>query len=246
MRGFGRFLVVAAALTLAACADDPSTATSNAAGAAQNDPYESTNRQVFEFDNKFDDALLLPTAKAYVAVVPEPARDGIHNFLLNLDIPVTFANDILQGDLTNAGQSFARFTMNSTFGVGGLFDVASTAGIPPHEEDFGITLGKWGVGEGPYLVLPFLGPDPPRDATGQVVDIFLDPTFYIHLRDHFWYSAARNGMEILDLRSRNIDTLEGLERESIDYYASVRSLYRQRRNNAINNGKPDVSNLPDL
>ncbi|HUB84628.1 MAG TPA: VacJ family lipoprotein [Rhizomicrobium sp.] len=246
MRGFGRFLAVAAALLVAACADDPNATAPNPAGTAQNDPYESTNRKVFEFDNKFDQALLLPTAKAYVAVVPEPARDGIHNFLLNLDIPITFANDILQGDLTNAGQSFTRFAMNSTFGIGGLFDVASGAGIPPHEEDFGITLGKWGVGEGPYLVLPFLGPDPPRDATGQVVDIFLDPTTYIHLRDHFWYSAARNGMEILDLRSRNIGTLEGLERESIDYYASVRSLYRQRRNNAINNGRPDVTNLPDL
>jgi phospholipid-binding lipoprotein MlaA len=245
MRGFGRFLVVGAALLLAACADDPNTA-STPAGAAQNDPYESTNRQVFEFDTKLDDAVLLPTAKAYVAVVPEPARDGIHNFLLNLDLPITFANDILQGDPDNAAKTFARFTMNSTFGVGGLFDVASTAGLPPRPEDFGITLGKWGVAEGPYIVLPFLGPDPPRDATGQVVDIFLDPTTYIRLRDHFWYGVARDGLEIIDLRSRNIGTLEGLERESIDYYASVRSLYRQRRNNAINDGKPDVTNLPDL
>jgi phospholipid-binding lipoprotein MlaA len=246
MRGFGRFLVVAAALLLAACANDPGTTGSNSAGAAQNDPYESTNRKVFDFDNKVDDAVLLPTAKAYVAVVPKPARDGLHNVLLNLDLPITFANDILQGNPASAAQTFARFTMNSTFGVGGLFDVASDAGIPPHEEDFGITLGKWGVGEGPYLVLPFLGPDPPRDATGQVVDIFLDPTTYISLRDHFWYSVARNGLEIIDLRSRNIGTLEGLERESIDYYASVRSLYRQHRNNVINNGHPDVTNLPDL
>lgn len=246
MRGFGRFLVVAGALLLAACADGPNAAAPNATSAAQNDPYESTNRKVFEFDTKLDDAVLLPTAKAYVAVVPEPARDGIHNFLLNLDLPITFANDILQGDPDNAAKTFARFTMNSTFGVGGLFDVASGAGLPDRPEDFGITLGKWGVGEGPYIVLPFLGPDPPRDATGQVVDIFLDPTTYISLRDHFWYGVARNGLEIIDLRSRNIGTLEGLERESIDYYASVRSLYRQRRNNAINDGKPDVSNLPDL
>src|ERR1700761_8247828 len=101
MRGIGKFLVVAAGLLLAGCATDP-----NAAGNGQNDPYESTNRKIFDFDNKLDDAVLLPTAKAYNAVVPEPARDGVHNFLLNLDLPITFVNDILQGDPTSAVQTF--------------------------------------------------------------------------------------------------------------------------------------------
>jgi phospholipid-binding lipoprotein MlaA len=241
MRGISRFLVVAAGLLLAGCATDP-----NAASNGQNDPYESTNRAIFDFDNKLDDALLLPTAKAYNAVVPEPARDGVHNFLLNLDLPITFVNDILQGDMDHAGQTLGRFTINSTIGIGGLFDVAAKKGIPPHVEDFGITLGQWGVGEGPYLVLPFLGPDPPRDAGGQVVDIFFDPATYITWRSSIWYSVAREGLTVLDKRARNIDNLEGIERESIDYYASVRSLYRQRRNNAINNGVTDVNNLPDL
>ena len=240
MRG-RRFLVVAAGILLAGCTTDP-----NAASNGQNDPYESTNRAIFDFDNKLDDALLLPTAKAYNAVVPEPARDGVHNFLLNLDLPITFVNDILQGDMDHAGQTLGRFTINTTFGIGGLFDVAAKKGIPPHVEDFGVTLGQWGVGEGPYLVLPFLGPDPPRDAGGQVVDIFFDPATYITWRSSIWYSVAREGLTILDTRARNIDNLESIERESIDYYASVRSLYRQRRNNAINNGVTDVNNLPNL
>jgi phospholipid-binding lipoprotein MlaA len=241
MRGLSKFLVVAVGLLLAGCASDPS-----APGAAQNDPYESTNRKIFDFDNKLDDAVLLPTAKAYNAVLPEPARDGIHNFLLNLDLPITFVNDILQGDMNHAGQTLGRFTINSTIGIGGLVDVASKSGIPPHTEDFGITLGQWGVAEGPYIVLPFLGPDPPRDAGGQIVDIFFDPATYITWRSSIWYSVTREGLEIIDLRARNVDTLDGIERESIDYYASVRSLYRQHRNNLINNGQTDVNNLPDL
>ena len=238
MRGLSRYFAVGAALFLAACASDPNS--------PANDPYESTNRQVFDFNNKVDDAIVLPTAKAYAAVVPDPARTGIHNFLLNLDLPVTFANDILQGEVTRAGQTLGRFTLNSTLGVAGLFDPATDFGIPYHQEDFGQTLGTYGVGEGPYIVLPFFGPDPPRDITGQVVDIFLDPTYYIHLREHFWYSAGRDVLYVLDIRSRNIGTLDGIERGSIDYYASVRSLYRQKRNNDIRNGAPDVSNLPNL
>ena len=242
MRGLSKFLVVAVGLLLAGCATDP--AAPGTPGA--NDPYESTNRSVFKFNNDVDDAVVLPVAKAYASVVPDPAREGIHNFLLNLDLPVTFANDILQGEATRASQTLGRFVLNSTIGIGGLLDPATGAGIPYHEEDFGQTLGTWGSSEGPYIVLPFLGPDPPRDAAGQVVDIFLDPTTYIQLRDHIWYSVGRDTLYVLDLRSRNIDTLEGIERSSIDYYASVRSLYRQRRNNEIRNGAPDTTNLPDL
>jgi phospholipid-binding lipoprotein MlaA len=240
MTGFSKFLVVTAGLLLAGCADDP-----NAANTA-NDPYENTNRQVFTMNQQFDDAVLLPVARGYADVVPDPAREGIHNFLLNLDLPVTFANDILQGEVNRAGQTLGRLVINSTIGIGGLLDPATSFGIPYHQEDFGQTLGVYGAGEGPYIVLPLFGPDPPRDITGQVVDIFLDPTTYISLRDHIYYSASRDVLHVLDLRSRNLDTLSGIERGSIDYYASVRSLYRQRRNNDIRNGAPDVNNLPNL
>jgi phospholipid-binding lipoprotein MlaA len=237
MRGIASLFVMCAGLLLAGCATDPTGA---------NDPYENTNRAVFDFNQKVDKYALEPTARAYVAVVPDPARQGIHNFLLNLDLPVTFANDLLQGEMDRAGDTLGRFTVNSTLGIGGLLDPASDFGIPYHKEDFGQTLGTWGVGEGPYIVLPFLGPDPPRDATGQVVDIFLDPTTYIPIREHFWWSAGRKSLAIIDVRSRNLDTVENIERGSVDYYASVRSLYRQLRNNEIRNGRPDVKNLPDL
>jgi phospholipid-binding lipoprotein MlaA len=237
MRGLSKLLVVGFGLLLAGCATDPTGA---------NDPYEKTNRSVFEFDQKLDKYVISPSAGAYVAVVPTPARTSIHNFLLNLDLPVTFVNDVLQGEVHRAGDTLGRLAINSTLGIGGLFDPATDFNIPYHSEDFGQTLGTWGVGEGPYLVLPFFGPDPPRDAAGQVVDIFFDPTTYISIREHIWYSAGRRYMSVVDLKSRNFDTLQNIERGSVDYYASVRSLYRQLRNNDIRNGQPDVKNLPDL
>ena len=237
MRTLSGHLILAVALMLAGCATDPSGA---------NDPYEKTNREVFDFNQKVDKYTLEPAAQGYVDVVPEPARDGVHNFLVNLDLPITFINDILQGEMDRAGQTIGRLAINSTLGIGGLLDPATDMGIPFHTEDFGQTLATWGVDEGPYMVLPFFGPDPPRDSTGQMVDIFLDPTTYITIREHFWWSAGRRAAEVIDLRSRNLESVRDLERSSIDYYASMRSLYRQLRNNEIRNGKPDVSNLPEL
>lgn len=238
MRGFLTAASAGAMLFLAGCANAPDP----------NDPYESYNRQMFDFNQKVDKAVIKPVAQAYVTVVPTPARDGVHNFLVNLDLPVTFANDILQGEIERSSETLARFTLNSTFGIGGLFDVASnTFGIPFHTEDFGQTLAVWGMQEGPYLVLPIAGPDPPRDIAGQVGDIFLDPfTYWPDIPSKFWWSAGRAVLSGIDLRSRNLDSLDALERSSIDFYASVRSLYRQNRNNEIRNGKPDVSNLPNL
>ena len=241
MRGFLRAAGAGVVLLLAGCADvqDPSGA---------NDPYESFNRQVFDFNHKVDRAVIKPAAEAYVQVVPEPARDGVHNFLVNLNLPVTFANDLLQGELERSAETFWRFTINSSLGVGGLFDVATTNfHLPFHTEDFGQTLAVWGVQEGPYLVLPIVGPDPPRDIGGQVGDTLMDPwTYWPHIRDKFWWSVGRGVLSGIDLRSRNLESLDQIERQSIDLYASIRSLYRQNRNNEIRNGKPDVTNLPNL
>lgn len=241
MRGLIAVLSASAALLLSGCATAP-----DPSGA--NDPYESFNRQVFDFNRGVDRAVIKPAAQTYVKVVPEPAREGLHNFFVNLDLPVTFANDVLQGETERGSQTFLRFTINSTMGIGGLFDVATrNFHIPFHTEDFGQTLAVWGVDEGPYLVLPIVGPDPPRDAAGQVVDIFLDPwTYWPHFPGKFWWSAGKSVLEGIDLRSRNLESLESIERQSIDLYASIRSLYRQNRNNEIRNGKPDVTNLPNL
>lgn len=223
------------------------TACSTTGGNPQaNDPYEQTNREIFDFDMRLDRHVLLPTAKAYRDVVPEVARDGVHNVLLNLNAPVIFANDLLQGEATRGGETLARFVLNSTIGIGGLIDIAAKIGIPYHDEDFGQTLGVWGAVEGPYLVLPFLGPSNPRDLVGSGVDFAFDPNTYISYNYKFYWSLGRGVFSILDMRSRSIDTLAGIERGSVDYYASVRSLYRQNRANEIANGKQDVTDLPDF
>jgi len=224
------------------------TASKDPAAIAQNDPYEPTNRAIFDFNSKVDRYAAKPIAKFYNHALPQSARTGVHNFLTNLGKPVTFGNDILQGEGERAGETVARFTVNTTLGVAGLVDVASMIGIPEHDEDFGQTLGVWGVGEGPYLVVPFMGPNPPRDLAGNVVDIFMDPTTYIKFHGSDTWYAVRSGVSILDLRARNIDTLDQIERTSIDVYATTRSLYRQYRNSEIRNGKPDTSDsdTPDF
>ncbi|MGA7675404.1 MAG: VacJ family lipoprotein [Rhizomicrobium sp.] len=212
---------------------------------AQNDPYEPTNRAVFKMNTAIDNAFAKPVAKFYNHAVPVPVRDGVHNFVTNLDKPVTFGNDILQGEAARASETVERFTLNSTLGVAGIFDVATVLGVPDHSEDFGQTLGVWGVGEGPYLVVPFMGPDPPRDLTGDVVDVFMDPLTYIKFHGSDTWYAVRGGVSLLDLRARNVDTVEQIERTSIDFYATTRSLYRQYRNAEIRNGAPDAQDIPD-
>lgn len=212
---------------------------------AQNDPLEPMNRASFNLNLKADKYFAKPIAKGYVAVVPEVARDGIHNFLTNLDEPVTFANNVLQGDAKGAAHTFVRFSLNSTIGVGGFIDVASKWGYPDDSQDFGITLGKGGLPEGDYLFLPFLGPSSPRDLLGTGVDIFFDPLTYISFNNSTTWYMARQGMVVLDTRAQTLDQLEGIERTSVDFYATTRSLYRQHRNAQIHGGAADLQNLPN-
>ncbi len=211
---------------------------------AAHDPFEPTNRAVFKFNQKLDKYFVGPTAGAYVWAMPEFGRNRVHDLLQNLQLPVTFANDILQGEATRAKQTFARFIVNSTIGLGGLFDPATAFHMPDHHEDFGQTLGVWGTGEGPYLVLPVIGPDCPRDVTGQVADYFIDPTHWIRYKQHVWWDLGRQYFTLLDLKAQSWEAVQGIQRSSIDFYASMRSLYRQSRNNEIRNGRPDTSNLP--
>jgi phospholipid-binding lipoprotein MlaA len=229
------------AFAAAGCATAP-----NGPGADQNDPYEAQNRKIFGLNQSLDNNFMLPVAKGYVAVVPEPARDGIHNFLVNLNVPVTFANDVLQGEVGRAGETVSRFTVNSTIGIGGLIDVAAKIGIPEHKADFGETLAVYGVGEGPYLVLPLLGPSNPRDAAGYVVDVALNPWTWISWRSSTFFKLGEDSLQIVDERSRNIETLDELERSSVDLYATLRSLYRQHRAAEINHGKANVEDLPNF
>lgn len=235
------FAALLLGLAVSGCASSPSPD-----AADQNDPYELFNRQMFSMNMKLDNNVALPVAKFYVHAVPEPAREGVHNFLSNLGEPQTFANDVLQGEVKRAATTLGRFTINTTVGIGGLVDAATKFGIEGHTTDFGETLGVYGLDEGPYLVLPVLGPSNPRDAFGYVVDIGLDPTTYVTFRSSVYWKLGRGTLNIIDERANNIDFIDQLERSSVDLYATERSLYRQHRNAEIHGGKPDLQNLPNM
>jgi len=216
----------------------------SAAGAEDfNDPLEDTNRQIFAFNQAVDRNVLVPVAQAYRTVLPEPARQSVHDFFQNLNGPIIFANDTLQGQFGLAGNTLARFAVNSTIGIGGLVDVATRAGIPYHSNDFGVTLATWGIADGPYVVIPVLGPSNPRDIAGQVGDGFADPWNIIASEHHrLWAPIVRGLASGIDERSRNIESLADIERTSLDYYATIRSLYRQRRQAQI---RHEDQNLPN-
>jgi phospholipid-binding lipoprotein MlaA len=211
--------------------------------AAEQDPIEPVNRAVFAFNDLLDRVLIEPAATVYTTCVPDFARTGVRNFMRNLRSPLTAANTLLQGDIKGAGQVVARFALNTTAGIGGLVDVASDQGLPYKPEDFGQTLGKWGVGSGPYIVLPVLGPSSVRDAVGTVTDTTAEPLriwAFKTGRDRLYY--ARNGLEALDTRARLAPALKDLRLNSLDHYAAVRSAYLQKRKGEIGN---DAAAIPD-
>jgi phospholipid-binding lipoprotein MlaA len=207
------------------------------------DPLEDTNRAIFSINQEVDRNVLVPVAQAYRTVVPPPAQESLRDFLRNLNHPVIFANDVLQGQPELAANTLGRFVVNTTIGVGGMFDVASRIGIPYHTTDLGVTLATWGFDSGPYLVLPVLGPSNVRDTVGMIGDSFADPGGQVAASYHKYYaSLGRTVAEGIDIRSRNIESLADIERTSLDYYATIRSLYGQRRAAQI---RHENSNLPN-
>lgn len=261
------FSVVALSVFLAACAANPETAgrhpgdpeftqiaqtDSDAWGESEsgdfgpepgdNDPLEVPNRMFFAFNEALDFMIIRPVAVTYRFIVPTGVRNSVRNFLRNLRTPVILANDLLQGDLDRAEITFTRFFINSTIGLLGVFDIAAESGFAYHDEDFGQTMGTYGAGEGFYLVLPILGPSSLRDGGGRIVDIFLDPLTYLAPQEVGLGRVVATG---IDYRSRNIEELDELKADSLDFYARIRSLYRQFRENEINNGAPS-SNSPDF
>ena len=234
-------------LGLTACASaPPSPEALSPEARAANDPYEQTNREMLDFNGKLDRYVVIPSVAVYFFLVPEGGRRGVHNFLGNLSLPTIFVNDMLQGELSRAGKSMWRLVINSTLGLGGFLDPASKIGIPGHGEDFGQTLAVWGADEGPYLVLPFFGPSNPRDATGLAVDAAIDPTNQIPIKQHIWWAVGREYFTVLDLKGQTYQTIQGIQRSSVDYYSSLRSLYRQLRKDQIANGRKQVEDLPDF
>lgn len=216
---------------IAGCATTQSPASSQDVA----DPIEPVNRAIFSFNMFVDTWLLEPVARAYRFVTPEPARRSVANFLANLRSPVIFANDALQGERDRAGMTLGRFMINTTLGVAGLFDPATTFGYPRHDEDFGQTLGVWGVASGPFLMLPLLGPSNGRDTAGRVGDYFINPLNQCCIDQDARLGLL--GVTAVSEREANIELIDDLRANSIDLYATIRTIYTQKRAADIRNGR---------
>ena len=212
------------------------------------DPLEPINRAIYHVNDRLDNLLLKPAAIIYKGVVPELVRTGVTNFFSNLYDILTALNNLLQGKFADALSDVGRIALNSTVGIGGLVDIATEVGLEKHKEDFGQTLGFWGLGDGPYLQLPLFGPSSVRDGIGLFVDVKLDPVYWI------WYHdvPTRNsllGLNLINTRANLLDSTKILEEAALDPYEFQRDAYLQRRRNLVYDGNPPPTkddDLPDL
>jgi phospholipid-binding lipoprotein MlaA len=206
------------------------------------DPLEPMNRGIHAFNDGLDRAILKPTAKAYVKVTPDWLQTGVDNFFNNLFYPTTIVNQLLQGKIRLAGQDTLRLVLNTIWGLGGVIDVATPNNLPIHDEDFGQTLGWWGVPPGPYLVIPLLGPANIRDAPSRVADSFLQPFYWYDSGNERWFSLA---LQTVNRRARLLPldaTLDGV----YDQYAFIRDAFTQRRQFVVYDGNPPEEPLDEF
>lgn len=222
-------LVLGAAIGLAGCATGPD--------ADPHDPLEPYNRATDSFNQLLDRALLKPLAQGYNAVTPAPVNKGVTNFFNNLSDIRSAINNLLQFKIGRAFSDVGRVAINSTVGILGLMDVASNMDMPRYNEDFGQTLGVWGMGSGPYIVLPLFGPSSGRDGVGLVVDWFADPVNYIEDDTVRW---SLNGLDIIDTRADLLNASRVVDQAALDPYAFVRDAYLQRRENLVHDGNPPL------
>jgi phospholipid-binding lipoprotein MlaA len=219
-------IVLMAGIVMAGCASVPN------AKPDPRDPWERFNRASFKVNDALDRAILRPVTRGYVKVTPRILRTGISNVFANLETVTTLVNDTLQGKMRAASQDAARLLLNTTLGLGGLFDPATAAGLDKNDEDFGQTLGAWGVESGPYLMVPLLGPSTVRDAIGRIPDQLTDPSHYLE-DDSTRYTIT--AVEIIDLRASLLDLDDDLA-QSFDRYAFVRNAWLQRREYKVKDG----------
>lgn len=226
MMRFHAALVVVLSLLVAGCAAPP--------GAKRDprDPLERVNRATYKFNDSVDRAVLKPVAKGYKKVTPRFVQTGVTNFFDNLGQPTVIVSDLLQAKFKPALSDTARFVLNTTVGIGGFLDPASAAGLERNDEDLGQAFGKWGVGPGPYLMLPFMGPSDFRDAIGAGGEVFLNPTHYVE-RDAWRYGIM--GVGVIDTRAGLLDTEQALS-QTFDKYAFIRNAYLQRREYLVTDG----------
>jgi phospholipid-binding lipoprotein MlaA len=225
-----------------ACAADP------APSGADYDPIEKVNRGIFWFNDRADAYVLEPTARAWHWALPDPVETSVSNFFSNLRFPILVVNNVLQGKPKAAAIDVSRFMVNTTFGVAGFFDPASDWGLVRHNEDFGQTLGAWGVPPGPYLVLPLFGPSNPRDTGGLVVDYVL--SVYPWLVDSYVLFGV-GAVNVVNARAQVIEEIRDAKEASLDYYVFVRNAYYQRRAVLVNDereegGHPPTDDLYDV
>ena len=249
-------IILVSAITVQACANKPSNNNLNLDNnnyevsiiKSNQDPLEPINRIVFSFNSIFDKIIIRPVALLYKGIVPSFIRNRITYSLNNLGMPVTVINNILQGEISSAGVASSRFIINSTVGILGFFDPASNLGLTSENEDFGQTLAVWGVPQGPYLIIPFLGPSSPRDFTGMLSTSLIDPTYQVGSSSNKRaFRAYRMGLGVVDFRSQNIEILDDLQNNSLDYYAAVRSFYNQsRESHSMSNIETFDSNENDI
>jgi phospholipid-binding lipoprotein MlaA len=229
---FLKSILMACVLALTACASIQQTER-----VAQIDPFERVNRAVFSFNETADQYVIKPIAEGYQFILPEFVRTGVTNFFSNINDVLIAANNLLQGKPGNAASDIGRFFVNSTIGVLGLFDVATDMGLDKNREDFGQTLGVWGIGDGPYVVLPFFGPSNVRDTVGFVVDVETD--FMINTNKlNSDEKIAINSLRIINRRADLLDAGQLLEDAAFDKYSFLRDGYLQRRRSQIYDGEP--------
>lgn len=224
-------LMLAATLTGCATNGDP------------RDPLEPLNRGIYKFNDTVDKAVTKPIAQGYRAVLPSPVRTGVSNFFSNIDDIFVTANNLLQFKINTAASDFARLVANTTFGIGGIFDVATGFGLEKHNEDFGQTLGYWGAGDGAFLMLPLLGPSDVRDAIGTGVQGYFDPVWNLN------NVAVRNslaGLSVVSDRANLLDAEKVLDEAALDRYTFIRDAYLQQRRSLIYDGNPPREPLSDL
>ncbi|MDA9180903.1 VacJ family lipoprotein [Pelagibacteraceae bacterium] len=204
--------------------------------------FENTSRAVFKFNMAFDDAILGPIAKGYNKL-PNPVKVGTSNFTSNIGTLLSIPNNILQGNFQQLGHSVGSFVVNTSFGILGFLNPAEKMGLKPHKEDVGQTLGSYGMGTGCYFVFPILGPTTVRDSFGLLADTFVDPFAHVTIREHKLLGASGNALDYftvkgttaIDFRADNDVNFESLEKNSLDLYSSLKSIYLQDRENKIKN-----------
>ena len=231
-------LVAAALLCLAACSEGPNEDRAKLQAGEVDDPVEMTNRDIFDANQFADRNVMKPVAETYRNEVPKDVRHGIHNVLSNLNEPAVGLNDVLQGNFDRAWTAVCRFVVNTTAGALGIMDVASNWGLKHHDADFGQTFGVWGIPEGPFVELPFFGPSDLRDAVGLAIGIVVNPLFFAGGGAAVTaVGYSRSATSAVDQRAEYLDTLDSIERTSVDYYASLRSLYLQHREALVDTGR---------